>query len=77
LRRSAIASKEAIEASEERANAMRSSGASAMYAGVVSVDRCEVAYFIQPWWCLRLRLLKRLWRRCGWLVSGSCRGTDA
>ena len=41
-------SEEAIEASDERANAMRSSGASAIYAGVVSVDRCEVGYFIQP-----------------------------
>lgn len=38
----------AIEASEGRANAMRSSGDSALYAGVVSVDRREVGYFVQP-----------------------------
>jgi hypothetical protein len=42
------ASKEVMEASEERANAMRSGGAAAVDAGVVSVDRYEVGYLIQP-----------------------------
>jgi heme-degrading monooxygenase HmoA len=41
-------SEEAMKASEARANAMRSSAASAVDAGVVSVDRYEVGYFIQP-----------------------------
>ena len=41
-------SEEAMTTSEERANAMRSSGAAAVDAGVVSVDRYEVGYFIQP-----------------------------
>jgi len=27
---------------------MSATSASAIYAGVVSVDRCEVGYFIQP-----------------------------
>ena len=38
----------AMRTSEERANAMRSGGATAVDAGVVSVDRYEVGYFIQP-----------------------------
>jgi len=37
-----------MRASEERADAMRSSGAAAIAASVVSVDRYEVGYFIQP-----------------------------
>jgi len=41
-------SEDAMKASEERANAMRSNAASAVDAGVVSVDRYEVGYFIQP-----------------------------
>ena len=41
-------SEEAMNTSEERANAMRSSGATAIDGSVVSVDRYEVGYFIQP-----------------------------
>lgn len=41
-------SQEAMKAGEERANEMRSSGAAAVDASVVSVDRYEVGYFIQP-----------------------------
>ena len=41
-------SEEAMKTSEERANTMRSSGATAIDASVVSVDRYEVGYFIQP-----------------------------
>ena len=41
-------SEEAMRTSEERANAMRSSGAAAIDASVASVDRYEVGYFIQP-----------------------------
>jgi len=41
-------SEEVMRASEERADAMRSSGAAAIDAGVVSVDRLEVGYFVQP-----------------------------
>ena len=38
----------AMNTSEERANAMRASGAAAIDGSVVSVDRYEVGYFIQP-----------------------------
>src|SRR3990170_3640612 len=41
-------SEEAMRTCEERADAMRSSGAAAIAASVVSVDRYEVGYFIQP-----------------------------
>jgi heme-degrading monooxygenase HmoA len=41
-------SEEELKTSEERANAMRSSGAAAIDGSVVSVDRYEVGYFIQP-----------------------------
>lgn len=41
-------SEEAMNTSEERANAMRASGAAAIDGSLVSVDRYEVGYFIQP-----------------------------
>jgi len=41
-------SEEAMAASEEQANKMRSSGAADANAGVVSIGRFEVGYFVQP-----------------------------
>ena len=41
-------SEDAMVAGEERANSMRSSGAAYVNAEVVSVDRLEVGYFVQP-----------------------------
>lgn len=41
-------SEEAMNTSEERAKSMRSSGATAIDGSVISVDRFEVGYFIQP-----------------------------
>jgi len=41
-------SEDAMVAGEERANSMRSSGAADVNAEVVSVDRLEVGYFVQP-----------------------------
>ncbi len=43
-------SENAMVSSEEGANTMRSSGAADVSAEVVSVDRLEVGYFVQPSW---------------------------